>query len=146
MVDYLKLHVTDLDNNSFFVELSLDKDNDTYHVRKGEGKGGLYVSWVEPRYDAEPGIAEGIVGNAAFFSSVFEPLLKELNKGPRKYPADYDNGNPFMGSPRDDFGLDYRLEGRVNTHHIIGKVTAMPEPVVTMMNVFFNMGLLEERN
>lgn len=144
MLEYMNIHVNDMENKSFYVRLSLCESYGSYLVETGTGKGGLYVTWCAPDSGMEPNIMHGEINEGEKLSILLEQLLTPFARGQKRFPADYEEGKGIMGTLVDSFGLDYRMLGRVNTHHVYGKLSMMPKMIWEILNLFTDIGILAE--
>jgi len=144
MLEYMNIHVNDKENKSFYIRLSLSESNGGYWVETGTGKGGLYVTWCARESGIEPNIKYGEIKEGDKLSTLLEHLLTSFARGQKRFPADYKEEKRIMGAPNDSFELDYRLLGRVNTHHVYGKLSTMPERIWVILNLLADIGIITD--
>lgn len=146
MVEYLKIFVNDSENYSFYAEIELlEEHGNTYLVEKGTGNCGTFVTWVDPKYNVEPGVVRGKIEGVSTLSPLLKYLVSPFNKGQKRFPENFKKSECVMGSLPDEFTLDYRMADNVRTHHIYGKASQMPEEIKEIIRVFVQVGVFEER-
>lgn len=143
MLDYMNIYVNDADDNSFYVRLLLHKDEGSYLVESGYGRHGLFVTWCAPETGLKSNIFQGKITDADFLSARIEGLISALIKKRKTYSSEYEQSKQIMGTSTYSFGLDYRLEGRVNTHHITGLVGKMPTQILDVLRIMVDIGIID---